>query len=117
MKSEEKKELNRVLKKRPRRYVHSDLFSRRSDGHQQRNTSVCDVVAMQQDTSVQEKEKDLHCDLVSGDRRMIAIRTPLQQRTQHCEEEPRKCRTGRTKKTRIRSSQQRLLQDLSPAHE
>ena len=56
--------------------VNATVAKNTSD-HQRRNNSECDIVAMRKDTSVQEKEKDLHRVLWSGDERMIAIFTPL----------------------------------------
>ena len=54
-----------------------DLFKRRSDGHQRRNDSECDIFGMRKATSVQEKEKDLHWILFRGEERTIAVRTLL----------------------------------------
>ena len=50
---------------------------KKMDGHQQRNTSECDVVAMRKDTSAQEKEKDHRFVFISGDPKPIAIQTFL----------------------------------------
>ena len=88
---------------------------------------------MRKNTSVKEKEKDHRWVLFSGDPKTIAMRTlPLMRmcinsglniEKKNHEMQHGNCTkvftssTGRTKKIRERSSNQKLLQELSPGHE
>ena len=47
------------------------------NGHQQRNKSECDIVAVRKDTSLQEKENEYRWVLFSGNPKTIAIGTHL----------------------------------------
>ena len=93
-----------------------------------------DIVAMRKDTSVQEKEKDRRWVLSSGDPKTITIRTPVLvvriciNNLLHIVKNNHELQDGsctnvckrsaeRTKKTRTRSSKQRLPQELSPGQE
>ena len=127
-KASEDKSGNAVVAFKKEKDCQGDAFSarsRRSDGHQQSNNSECDAVATRKDTSVQEKQKNLHWVNISVDERMIAIRTPLLMRicinkgpalTKNHQQQQRDCTNmftksaGRTKKKkRTRHSKQRLL--------
>ena len=88
---------------------------------------------MRKNTSVKEKEKDHRWALFSGDPKTIAMRTlPLMRMCinsgvnivkKNHEMQHGNCTkvftssTGRTKKIRVRSSNQKLLQELSPRHD